>query len=98
MDDLKSIVSSWLPTLPAKVALLLTLLLATAPFLLPDFLFPGIPLSEQAQLFLLKVAMSLLVLLVGACAILALVMRYLNDTGDLGKQLLRAQQRIKGIQ
>jgi hypothetical protein len=98
MDNLKSIVLGWLPTLPAKVTLLLTLLLATTPFLLPDFLFPGIPLSEPAQLFLLKVAMSLLVLLAGACAILALVLIYTNDIGDLGERLIRGLERTKDEQ
>jgi hypothetical protein len=97
MDDLKSIALNWLPTRPAKVILLLTATLASAPFLLPESLISEINLAGAAQLWLLKLAISLGLLLIGALVILGMVIRYYTtqQERDLADRLRRGQIRAR---
>lgn len=65
-----------LPNSWAKLALAATLVLALLPFALPESVASGIHLSESAQLLLLKVAVFLLVALVGSCTTLLIVIHF----------------------
>ena len=93
--DLQELLLDWLPTKTTKVLLLLTVLLTTTPFLLPEYVVSEIQLSGKAQLWLLKLAVSLLLLLLGSLAICVLVVRHYMQKGseDLAQRLLRARAR-----
>lgn len=68
--DLKRAVEDYLPSKQSKVLLGISLFLASTPFLLPGSVVSEINWQPTAQLLLLKLAISLSLLLIGACAIL----------------------------
>jgi hypothetical protein len=96
MDKLLEVALGWLPTTPAKVALLLTVPLSIVPFLLPEFVFPDRQLTEAAQIWLLQLLGSGTVLLIGSLAILGLVLHeFHRPSPDLADALRRARERVK---
>jgi hypothetical protein len=68
--NLREAVESYLTSPLSKVFLALLVPLAGVPFLLPESVLPEIQWTPKAQLLLLKLAISLLLLLIGTCAIL----------------------------
>lgn len=74
-----SFVSTAMDILPnswSKLALGATVVLALLPFAFPESVAHEIQLSAPAQLLLLKVAVFLLVALVGSCTTLIIVIHY----------------------
>lgn len=96
--DLKELALGWLPNTPTRAILLCTALLSTTPFLLPESLISEIHLPGQAQLWLLKVTVSLGVLLIGACVICFLVIYYYKvqlPRDDFAAKLREGRKRVE---
>lgn len=92
--DLKTIALDLLPGTPAKVTLLLTAILSTTPFLLPESVISEIQLTGAGQLWLLKLAVALAILLAGACVLCGILIYrlrvsvpVLNMSTDLQPQI-----------
>lgn len=100
--SLESTVVSWLPTLTAKLALVATLVLGFAPFALPEYIVSEVQLSGQAQLWFLKLAVSLALLLLGACVTLLIVIHHYtrgNGQHEIADRILkiRAQKNREAL-
>lgn len=74
--SLESTVTALLPTASAKIALGMTIALGLAPFLVPEYAVAEIQLTGQVQLWLVKLAVCLLLVLVGSCVTLSLIICY----------------------
>lgn len=99
---MESTAISWLPTPAAKVALAATLALGVVPFALPEYVVSEVHLSGQTQLWLLKLAASLALLLLGACVTLLIVIyHYTRGKGrhDIADRVLtiRAQKNRQAL-
>ena len=69
-------IGDFLPSKLSKTLLLLTIALASTPFLLPESVISEIHWTPKAQLLLLKSAVSLLLLLIGSSLILLVEIRW----------------------
>ena len=84
-----------LPTKAAKAAAVLSGVLAAGAFALPPWTLAWIPVNPEATAALAKTALALLILLVGAIAVIALVLRhYLPGHLNLQKIIQAANERL----
>ncbi|MDP2242307.1 MAG: hypothetical protein Q8K18_19380 [Burkholderiales bacterium] len=93
--SLSELATNMLPTLTAKWTAVVAFVLAAGAFALPEFLLAWIPVTTEATAWLAKAALALLVLLFGAIAVLALVLRHhLPAELNLQKSIQAANERL----
>jgi membrane protein implicated in regulation of membrane protease activity len=87
--------TSALPTPAIRRTAILAFALAAGAFALPEFLLVWIPATTEATAWLARATVALLVLLFGAIAVLALVLRHRSPAAlNLQKAIQAANERL----